>query len=312
MGGFNYIQAIGVELQKADQLAAEIPEQIGMFTVKTANRTIKEAALRPNPDALWLTLWYEGEVCCLFSDSNMGKSIYAVQIATSIADKQRVLYFDFELSDKQFQLRYSDEANNLNQFPDNLYRVEINRDSLDSANFEEAVIGNIEQAAIKSGAKVLIIDNLTYLCIASEKGDAAGTLMFRLMFFRNKDYEEAVKHLQCVINNNAGKLYTVLRSGALHPLDIDAYEVKEGIVTISSAWLSRKEEEFTIRPTPERIKAHELVQNLKKAIDELNDFVSDNPYFGKGFSYINDERRCLCRLTEEGGFYVEDENFEYI
>ena len=104
----SHITAIGVELQKADQLAAEIPEQIGMFTVKTANRTIKEAALRPNPDALWLTLWYEGEVCCLFSDSNLGKSIYAVQIATSIADKQRVLYFDFELSDKQFQLRYSD------------------------------------------------------------------------------------------------------------------------------------------------------------------------------------------------------------
>ena len=134
----------------------------------------------------------------------------------------------------------------------------------------------------------------------------------KVLFFRNKDYEEAVKHLQCVINNNAGKLYTVLRSGALHPLDIDAYEVKEGTVTISSAWLSRKEEEFTIRPTPERIKAHELVQKLKKAIDELNDFVSGNPYFGKGFSYINDERRCLCRLTEEGEFYVEDENFEYI
>ena len=134
----------------------------------------------------------------------------------------------------------------------------------------------------------------------------------KVLFFRNKDYEEAVKHLQCVINNNAGKLYTVLRSGALHPLDIDAYEVKDGTVTISSAWLSRKEEEFTIRPTPERIKAHELVQKLKKAIDELNDFVSGNPYFGKGFSYINDERRCLCRLTEEGEFYVEDENFEYI
>lgn len=47
----------------------------------------------------------------------------------------------------------------------------------------------------------------------------------KVLFFRNKDYEEAVKHLQCVINNNAGKLYTVLRSGALHPLDIDAYEV---------------------------------------------------------------------------------------
>lgn len=186
MAGFNYIQAIGAELQKADQLAAEIPEQIGMFTVKTANRTIKEAALRPNPDTLWLSLWYEGEVCCLFSDSNLGKSIYAVQIATSIAEKQRVLYFDFELSDKQFQLRYSDEVGSLYQFPDNLYRVEINRESLDATNFEEAVIGNIEQTAVQIGAKVLIIDNLTYLCIASEKGDAAGTLMFRLMSLKRK------------------------------------------------------------------------------------------------------------------------------
>lgn len=186
MGGFNYIDMIGAELQKADQLAAQVPEQVGMFTVKTANRTIKEAAMRPNPDALWLSLWYEGEVCCLFSDSNLGKSILATQIATGIAERQRVLYFDFELSDKQFQLRYSDENGNLHQFPENLYRVEINRDSYEVANFEDAVIENIERTATVTGAKVLIIDNLTYLCVASEKGDAAGTLMLRLMALKRK------------------------------------------------------------------------------------------------------------------------------
>lgn len=186
MRGFNIYKEIGVELQKADQLAASVSEQIGMLTIKTANRTIKEAALRPNPDALWLSLWYEGEVCCLFSDSNLGKSIYAVQIATRISETKRVLYFDFELSDKQFQLRYSDEQGNLNVFPDNLYRVEIDRESLDVDNFEETIIGNIEQAALQTGAKVLIIDNLTYLCIASEKGDVAGALMFRLMALKKK------------------------------------------------------------------------------------------------------------------------------
>lgn len=157
MGGFNIKDAIAAELKKADRLAAEIPEQIGMFTVKTANRTIEDAALRPNPAVLWLSLWYEGEVCCLFSDSNLGKSIYAVQIATSIADRQRALYFDFELSDKQFQLRYSDEAGNSYQFSNSLYRVGINRDSLDATNFEEVVIGNIEQTVIQKAAKVLII-----------------------------------------------------------------------------------------------------------------------------------------------------------
>ena len=186
MSGFNVRQAIGAESQRVEQLAREIPEKIGMFTVKTANRTIQEAAQRPDPDPLWMCFWYEGEVCCLFADTNLGKSIYAVQIATSIAEKQRVLYFDFELSDKQFQRRYTDDSGNLYHFPDNLFRVEIDPYSLDASNFEEAVVGNIEQAAVQTETKVLIIDNLTYLCLTAEKGDAAGLLMMRLMALKRK------------------------------------------------------------------------------------------------------------------------------
>ena len=66
------IAVIGAELEKVNQVP-----NVGMFIIKTANQTIQEAALRPNPEALWLSLWYEGEVCCLFADSNLGKSIYA-------------------------------------------------------------------------------------------------------------------------------------------------------------------------------------------------------------------------------------------
>ena len=184
--GFDYISAIGAELDRCSQLAESIPTNIGLFLIKSANQTIKEAALRPNPNALWLSLWYEGECCCLFADSNLGKSIYAVQIATQIAESQKVLYFDFELSDKQFQLRYTDAQGNLYQFPKNLYRVEINRDSLGAGDFEEAVITNLEEAAKQTNAKVFIIDNITYLSIATEKGDAAGSLMMRLMHLKRK------------------------------------------------------------------------------------------------------------------------------
>ena len=153
----------------------------GMFRIRRASQTLIEAAGRPNPEPLWMTLWHEGEVCCLFSDSNLGKSIYAVQIASHIALKQKVLYFDFELSDKQFQLRYTDEQGNLFPFPDHLYRVEIDPEALQTVDFEEAIVRHLEQAAVETGAKVLIIDNLTYLCLAAEKGDLAGELMFRLM-----------------------------------------------------------------------------------------------------------------------------------
>lgn len=179
---------IGIELMKADQAKNNVPDTIGMLSIKSANQTITDAKQRPNPKPLWLSLWNQGEISCLFSDSNLGKSIYAVQIAAHIAIDRKVLYFDFELSDKQFQLRYTNEYGETHIFPENLYRVELNPDQMDlSTNFEDAIMANIEAAAKQTEAKVLIIDNLTYLCSAAEKGDIAGSLMMRLKKMQKAD-----------------------------------------------------------------------------------------------------------------------------
>jgi KaiC/GvpD/RAD55 family RecA-like ATPase len=180
------LKAIDDDLEKSEAVKDAIPETVGMLSIKSANQTLMEAKQRPDPKSLWLSLWYEGEVCCLFADSNVGKSIYAVQIAESIAKTQRVLYFDFELSDKQFQLRYTDEQGNSYHFSDNFFRGEINKESLDVTNFEDNIISNIESAAQQSGAKVLIIDNLTWICSNSEKGDVAGRFMMKLIALKKK------------------------------------------------------------------------------------------------------------------------------
>ncbi len=185
---FDPIATIGAELGELQEQAENVPTQSGMFTVRTANRTIQEAANRPDPIPLWLTLWYQGEVCCLFADSNLGKSIYAVQIASSIAENNKVLYFDFELSDKQFQLRYTNEkTGTLHRFPANLYRVEIACDcQYPEGGFEDAIIMGIERLAVEAECRTLIIDNLSYLCMTSEKGEDAGRLMSRLMELKRK------------------------------------------------------------------------------------------------------------------------------
>ena len=101
----------------------------------------------------------------MFADSNVGKSILAVQIADRIARTDNVLYLDFELSEKQFQLRYTNEHGELYTFPDKIYRVSIDCNQLLDANFEEAIIGGIEQMAVQTDCKIFIIDNLTY-CVA--------------------------------------------------------------------------------------------------------------------------------------------------
>lgn len=171
-------------MKHLEAMALQNPENVGMLKVRSANDTMIDASQRPNPDNLWLDLWFENEVCCLFADSNIGKSIYAVQMAAEIAQTRKVLYFDFELSDKQFQLRYTSDDGKLFHFPDNLYRVEINPEqyTLDRMeDFEGRVVEDIEECTKKFDAKVVIIDNLSYLCSAAEKSEFAGALMMRLI-----------------------------------------------------------------------------------------------------------------------------------
>ena len=178
----NPIEAICSEVE-----ASSDTTDIGMFTIKSANRTITDAALRPNPRSLYLELWYEGEVCCLFSDSNLGKSIYAVQMADQIASTRRVLLVDCELTDKQFQMRYTDaETGLIHIFPEGLYRAEINPVTLDVNDYEEKIIKNIEAVALRMATSIIIIDNLTYLCNSSDKGVDAGIFMMKLMNLKKK------------------------------------------------------------------------------------------------------------------------------
>lgn len=159
----------------------------GLLIVKTANQWIEEASEKPNPKQLWDDFWYEGELCCLFADTNVGKSIYAVQIAAEIAKHCPIIYFDFELSDKQFQLRCTGEDGTLYHFPDNFYRVEIDPCKLDVAEFDTIILDAIEKAAESVSAKIVVIDNLTWIASNVEKGDAAGLLMKQLNVLKRKN-----------------------------------------------------------------------------------------------------------------------------
>ena len=172
----------------------------GLFTAKTANEWMEEAKSRPIPKMLFSHLWYEGELCILFADTNLGKSILAVQIGNSISkgeqiknfdiqtQKQPVLYFDFELSDKQFQNRYSKDYIDNYDFDDNFLRVEINPDFdlPKDVTFDDFLILSIEKSILSSNAKVLIIDNLTYLKSDNEKAKEASPLMKKLKEFKSK------------------------------------------------------------------------------------------------------------------------------
>jgi archaellum biogenesis ATPase FlaH len=178
----------------------EATESKGLFIVKTASRWIEQAKTRPIPKMLFGEFWFEGELCILFADTNLGKSILAVQIGNSISrgeqihgfkletEKQPILYFDFELSDKQFENRYSLNFEQHYNFDNNFLRVEINSDAsvTDAKSFEDYLNHSLERSITETGAKVLIIDNLTYLKNETEKAKDALPLMKHLKALKNK------------------------------------------------------------------------------------------------------------------------------
>lgn len=196
--------------QPNEQKAEEITEETNtdfqsLFKIQTATVWLENAKLRPVPKMLFGELWFEGELCILFADTGKGKSILAVQIGDSIstglsvknftleAQKQTVLYFDFELSDKQFEARYSvkqgDFFANHYDFDENFKRGEINQNSFlpqSFKDFESYLNFSLEFEIAQTGARVLIVDNITYLKSATETAKDALPLMKELIRLKKK------------------------------------------------------------------------------------------------------------------------------
>lgn len=176
-----------------------------LFTIQNANLWIENAKLRPVPKMLFGELWFEGELCISFADTGKGKSILAVQIADAIskgkgiehftleAARQPVLYLDFELSDKQFEARYStkqgDYFMNHYSFDENFKRGEINQSSFvpnGFKDFESYLNFSLEYEIAETGAQILIVDNITYLKNATETAKDALPLMKELIRLKKK------------------------------------------------------------------------------------------------------------------------------
>ena len=161
-----------------------------LLKVESANAALHRAATQPVPNMLFSQCWFEQEICFLFADTGLGKSILAVQIADAItrgqalpgfrmeAQAQPVLYLDFELSDKQFQSRYSNNYQNNYPFSPHLYRLQVDRDKIDIPDdIETSLKTDIETAVLDKGAKIIIVDNITWVKTETEKAKDALPLM---------------------------------------------------------------------------------------------------------------------------------------
>jgi hypothetical protein len=177
---------------------------VDAFDVRTASQVLADAAKQDIPNMLFGEFIFEGELTTLYAPTNRGKSFLALHIAHLIAsgksldgleneaEPQKVIYFDLELSDLQFQARYSEEYKdaegkrayrNLFKFHENLcignFTATVCPRGVDQV---EWYLRTIEKLAKKYDSKVIFIDNISWLTIKGlEKMEDAKKLVERLL-----------------------------------------------------------------------------------------------------------------------------------
>ena len=176
-----------------------------LFRIKAAGDWVEAARAKPLPRMVFDRFWLEGELAVLFAAAGKGKSILGVQLAEAIArgrsigegfrmklPAQKVLYFDLELSDKQFEMRYSADVGerikkgqkiHYEFSPDLLRAQAISYDQFPKGRFQtygEYFYDMLRAAVNTTGAKVVIIDDLAYLRRGRDRNRDAARLMRNL------------------------------------------------------------------------------------------------------------------------------------
>ena len=158
-----------------------------LFRVKTMNQSLDDAKRMPVPRQLFHSFIYEDEITIIMADTNVGKSILAVQIANRIAEcvpkGESVLYADLEMSEKQLECRYSDNFTDHFTFHENFKRLDIDPSATlpKGVSYDDYFISSLREAIDVHDAAVVIIDNMSKL-ISSDTDSAqkAKPLMDRL------------------------------------------------------------------------------------------------------------------------------------
>ena len=176
----------------------KIPKSV--FISKSANQLIEDAKKEPIPKKLIGDLIYENEQTILFASTNLGKSIFATQIAIAVASGESldlgngmilinevgivpVLFFDFELSDRQFLKRIG----NL-KLPEKLFISKVERGSVLEGK-PKIIFKQLKEEAESVDAKFIIVDNISKIGNKLEEADNAIEFMSALWdLARFEDY----------------------------------------------------------------------------------------------------------------------------
>ncbi len=176
--------------------------------IRNAQKRMTDARTQPHINQICSMIWQTNELHLLFADTGIGKSILAVALSDAISKGERfmnlineneplpVLFYDFELSDRQYIKRYSNENGEEYPFSSNFFIDTIDFLALTNtdlkADFDDLLFEKIKYDIQKIKAKVLVIDNLTFLNTQSTQDTQIALNVMRRLNELKKEFDLSI------------------------------------------------------------------------------------------------------------------------
>lgn len=172
-------------IEQLDAIVAQSAQSVeqkptSFIRVERFDNFVKVGLTMEEPKELIPHIIVEHETTIFFGDTGLGKSTLSMQMAIEIAATgKKVLYVNFELSQQQFSKKYPGI-----EIPETLYIANIDYTLMHDVTDQSLILAEIEKLALEYETNVIIIDNLTNLCINAKEGGEAGNVMLRLISLR--------------------------------------------------------------------------------------------------------------------------------
>ncbi len=236
----------GSEKNILRELVSKLPD------IRSASKRMEDARSQPDIDQLFSMVWQSNELHLLFADTGIGKSIFAVAISVALCkgeeflgltnqtENQIVLFYDFELSDRQFRKRYSNDLGledplHPNLFIDTLDFATISEmSSGNDDKFNDVVFDKISFDIESKKANIVVLDNITFLSSQTTQDTQAAMKVMRRLSEMKLKYDISILVLAhtpkrnpfspFTINDLAGSKHLSNFSDSISAIGISSYD----------------------------------------------------------------------------------------
>jgi uncharacterized protein YerC len=186
--------------------------------IRSSVQRLEDARNMPHIKELLGNIWQTNELHILFADTGVGKSILAVAAIDAITKGKGFLFlkneneplisllYDFELSDRQFRKRYTDDLGCEYAFSNKFLADTIDFQELDNLSPGTQIIDllfeRIKFDIETTGAQVLVIDNITFLSGQNTQDTQVALEVMRKLNELKKQY-----NLSILVLAHSPKLY---------------------------------------------------------------------------------------------------------